>query len=277
MKMMNPAKILASSSMLDSRLKVQDAGLLSNVYNVRFWLSTLWSGICYNKNMKNIGYSVFVTAMVLAGITMFGCPASAHQPIVVDDETNVVVTDPEISQAYYAELTGSAANYQFTAASDFALYVNILVPDISSSTQDYTVTIMRNGIVVTTLDPKSETWKKFNEPFGHDVYQQGPEYRATGMAGTYEIVVNSPDNQGQYVLAIGETENFPLSGLVRTVKEMAGVKKFYGKSAWAVFESPLIYGTAIGLVLVIGLLTFLVIRWRRRRLVGKIEKDIKFE
>ncbi|MCZ2845449.1 MAG: hypothetical protein O2U61_02970, partial [Candidatus Bathyarchaeota archaeon] len=169
---------------------------------------------------------------------------SAHQPNVVGEELKITVTDPEISKAYYGELTGQPVHYVFTANSDFDFYVNILVPDIESSTEDYTVTINRDEEVVATLDPKSISWSQFDEPFGGDKYLMGPEYQATGQAGKYDIVVTSPDNEGKYVLAIGETESFSPGEITRTTGELVGVKKFFEKSGLAVLESPFVYGPA---------------------------------
>lgn len=218
--------------------------------------------------MKSQRILLFLSLCVIGGGFLAAQSVSAHQPQVVNDATTTTVTSPEISKAYYAELTGQPAHYRFTADTEFVLYVNVLIPDIQGVTEDYSVTINRDGNVVATLDPGSEAWKKFDEPFGHDVYRMGPEYRATGQSGQYDIVVTSPDNQGKYVLAIGEAESFPLSEIIRTMKELVGVKKFFGKSAWAVFESPFIYGPAIVLALIIAVVVFVSVRRKKKNVTA---------
>ncbi|MFC1687385.1 hypothetical protein ACFL0L_02305 [Patescibacteria group bacterium] len=209
---------------------------------------------------------IYITSIIIvAGFFILSLSAFAHQPSVVGDETSITVEDPEISKAYYAELVGEPVHYVFTASEEFDLYVNVLVPDIANSTEDYTATVTRDDEVVTVLEPGSAVWSQFDEPFGGDVYRMGPEYRATGLAGEYDITVSSPDNHGKYVLAIGEVESFPAKEIMRTMAELYGVKKFFGKSGLAIFESPFIYGPAIVLVLVIALVAWLVIRKRKKK------------
>lgn len=214
--------------------------------------------------MKSQKTLLFLSLCVVSGL-FAARSVSAHQPQVVNEASSITVTQPEISKAYYAQLTGQPAHYRFTVDTEFALYVNVLIPDIPGVTEDYTVTINRDGNVVATLSPGTEPWKAFDEPFGHDVYRMGPEYRATGPAGQYDIVVTSPDNQGKYVLAIGEAESFPLSEIVRTMKELVGVKRYFGKSAWAAFESPFIYGPAIALALIVAAVIFIILRRKKKR------------
>jgi len=190
--------------------------------------------------------------------------ASAHQPVVVNDVISVNVTDPEISKAYYAELTGVPAHYRILAEQGFALYVNVLVPDIISTTEDYSVTILRNGSTFAAVTAGSEAWTRYDEPYGNDVYRQGPEYREDVPAGNYDLIVSSPDNLGQYVLAIGETEKFTLSGIPQTMKELVKVKRFFGKSGWTVFESPFAYWPTLIIVFIIVVI-ILIVQWRKRR------------
>jgi len=208
-----------------------------------------------------------VIALVLIGNWWWSRPAAAHNPQVVNTETSIAVTNPEISKAYYGQLTGQPAHYRFTAAAEFALYVNILVPDIASETEDFTVVIRRDGVEIKTLEPAAVTWQRFNEPFGGDVYRQGPEYQATGQPGIYDLTVSSPDNQGKYILAIGETESFPLTEFIRTMKELVGVKHYFEKPGLAIFQSPFIYGPSIALLVVIGVIAGVIIRRRRQKAV----------
>ena len=53
----------------------------------------------------------------------------AHQPRIVEME-EINITKPEISKAYYGNLSGKPHIYTISASSPIDLYVNILVPFI---------------------------------------------------------------------------------------------------------------------------------------------------
>lgn len=142
--------------------------------------------------------------------------ALAHQPRLVGDETEVIVTLPEISKAYYGNLAGQPVTYHIEATGTFRLYVNILIPDIQGIEKDVSVKILKKDAVVSVLDASDHVWTEFYEPFAGDAYWRGPEYVEMQNPGDYEIQVYSPDNHGKYVLAIGDREAFPLGELVKT-------------------------------------------------------------
>ena len=191
-------------------------------------------------------------------------PAAAHQPFVPGATSSIVVTDPTISKAYYAELKGQPDTYHISSDASFVLYLNVLVPAIASVTEDYTLTIVKDGERLAVVVPGTEAWKAFDEPFGRDRYLMGAEYRQRVPSGHYDIVVSSPDNVGKYVMAIGEVESFSMSEVLRTMTTMVAVKHYFGKPAIAVFESPFISVPLVVVLLTIGTITFLILLRRRR-------------
>lgn len=216
--------------------------------------------------------TIIIACFVWVGGMLAAHSVSAHQPVVVNDATLVKIADPEISKAYYAELTGVSAHYRIKAEQGFAFYVNVLVPDIASATEDYSVTILRDGSIFAALSAGSEDWTIFHEPFGNDTYRQGPELRMVMPAGNYDLTVSNPNNEGKYVLAIGETEKFSLSEIPRTMSELVKVKRFFGKSAWAVLESPFAYWPTLGILFTI-IVIILIVWWRKRR--AKMAAEIR--
>jgi hypothetical protein len=190
-------------------------------------------------------------------------PVSAHQPRLPGDATDIEVGDPTVSAAYYGRLQGHSVAYHFHADRSFTLYLNVLVPDVPGVTEDYSLTVQREGKLWTFVSPGQTSWSSFYEPFGADQYRKGPTYRAEVPGGSYEVTVSNPTNSGKYVLAIGERESFPVREMLRTLISLAQVKQYFGKPAVAVVESPLVYLPLLALLFVAGVAT-LIVRWIRR-------------
>jgi hypothetical protein len=218
---------------------------------------------CYTESMpRTYIKSVALAALFITVLT--GRPVAAHQPEVPGNETSIDVPDPTVSKAYYAELKGQPVTYHIETSTPISLYLNVLVPKIAGVTQDYTLTVTKDGQPWTVIAPGTTPWTVFHEPFGGDTYWMGPEYRANVQPGDYEVTVSSPDNTGKYVLAIGERESFPASEILRTMKTLVDVKHYFGKPTIAIFESPFIYGPTIGLVVIIGGVSWIIVRRRAK-------------
>lgn len=166
-------------------------------------------------------------------------PAFAHQPRLVGDRPSIMVSDPEISQAFYARLNGNPQTYYIRSEAPLRLYVNLLVPDIPGIETDYEAAIFRETDgkeeLLARLDGKAYAWRPFYEPFGGDRYLLGPEYDEPVPAGSYTVVVTSPDNAGKYVLAVGKIERFPPKEMARTIVALPKLKKYFGKSPWTAY------------------------------------------
>jgi len=178
---------------------------------------------------------------------------SAHQPRIVKDDTTIV-TSPEVSKAYYDTLDGKPAVYTISSDQDFALYVGVLVPDIAGQKKDVSAEILKDGEQIALLDGAIFEWKQFFEPFGNDTYWQGPEYKAQGDAGTYEIRVSSTNNDSKYSLAIGEIEAFDFKETANALTLIPQLKKdFFGGSPIDFILSPFGWG----LILIMFVLAFI--------------------
>lgn len=190
---------------------------------------------------------------VLGLLTALSGTAVAHQPRLAGDKPSIEVRNPEVSQAFYARLAGGPQSYYIRSDKTLRLYINILVPDLPGIDTDYQAVICRTAEtpdnVIARLDGRIFAWKPFFEPFGGDRYLVGPEYDQDVPAGTYIVVVSSPDLQGKYALAVGKQEKFPLGEIVRTIGVLPSLKKeFFGKSPLTAFFNL----TGVFLLVVVG-------------------------
>ncbi|MCX5653081.1 MAG: hypothetical protein NTY65_00300 [Planctomycetota bacterium] len=124
---------------------------------------------------KPLAIFVFVLSLLVPKTVL------AHQPRIVESGP-ADICQPEVSQAFYGELTGAPVEYRIQSAEAFRLYVGILVPDVPEARKDISVEIFRitpNGNeAVVLLDGKAFEWTPFFEEFAQDNYFWGPEYKA---------------------------------------------------------------------------------------------------
>lgn len=211
--------------------------------------------------------------------SMFFIPAvQAHQPRIVKESVITQIRNPEISQAFYGELKGEPAYFQIHSEQWFKLYVGILVPDIADVDKDWSVIISRKLDDIEEemflLNGENYEWEYFYDEFGGDGYFKGPELRSNSegglprgtpvSGGTYNVKVFSPDNQGKYVLVVGEQENFPLSEIINTAFVLPILKiSFFNQSPLAIFNGLIgLYGflPLVFLIFIIATVSWLIIR-----------------
>ena len=196
---------------------------------------------------------LLITIALFLPVFLLPTVTSAHQPRIVT-ENPTIVRFPEVSKAYYGILSGEPAVYTITSDKAFALYVGVLVPDIADQKKDVSAVILKDGKELTVLESTGFEWKKFFEPFGHDSYWQGPEYKAQADAGNYEIIVWSSNNDSKYSLAIGEIEVFDFKETVNALTLIPQLKKdFFNESPVDFILSPFGWG----LVVIMFLLAFI--------------------
>jgi hypothetical protein len=160
---------------------------------------------------------------------------------MVTDTGVTRVDKPEVSKAFYAELSGRPAVYEIVSPDSFDLYVNTLVPDEVGMPTDLSVTVTRGPDTIALLEGPGYRWTKFYEPFGGDSYLMGPELRLRAGPGTYVVSVSRPGYEGRYVLAVGEREEFSLGSMVRIIGLMPRLKRdFFHKAPIRAFTDPLV-------------------------------------
>ncbi len=194
--------------------------------------------------------------LIILGIPIL---ALAHQPRLAAGNP-IIVSDPEVSKAYYGQLAGEPVIYKIHSDKPFALYVNILLPYQRAGTgalppRDISATVSRDGEQLAVLGGQNSNWEKYHEEFGYDDYWRGPEYKSQAPAGDYEVIVTSPLNKGKYALAVGEIESFSFAETVNVYKVLPQLKRdFFGKSPANFIYSPFGWG----LILLMFTLAFIV-------------------
>jgi hypothetical protein len=196
---------------------------------------------------------------LLAFAWLLPLATDAHQPKFVAEQSAVAVEAPEVSKAYYGTLNGRPATYTIDSDEPFDLYAGLTVPVGPQAETDFMLEVIAPNDETLFSAGREEPWPIFHEEFANDDYYEGPEFRLPAApAGLYVIRVGSPDNRGQYVLAVGEKEVFAPSDVVSALRVIPQLKTdFFGKSGFSfaasVFGAPLViltvlFGALIGFV-----------------------------
>lgn len=210
----------------------------------------------------------FIPALLLSAAIV----VHAHLPVVVSPQhvdDVVQVERPEVSWAYYGELTGFPHTYEIQTEEPIKLYTHILEPDIEGVTENHSGIIVRarengRGVEeVARLHPEDADWESFYEFAGGDRYLSGPEFEQDVVPGTYRIEVSTPSNEGKYVLVIGHIEDFSGVGYFETVSRIYEVKQFFGKSIFSMLLSPFVF-----IPLIVIVLFSILGRWIYKRKYG---------
>lgn len=194
--------------------------------------------------MRTIG--IFGSVLLLS--LVFPQAVNAHIPVVVgtpDQHDITEIEEPEVSHAFYGKLNNHPHTYEFTTQEPINLFVEILVPDTPSQENNISGTVFRvlpRGSIeeVAGLPARDASWESFFEFFGGDHYRRGSSFEGAVAEGTYRVEVSTPDNIGKYVLVVGSIERGS-GGYFSTIRDLAQVKLFLGKSQFAVIGSPFVY------------------------------------
>lgn len=209
-----------------------------------------------------------IATLSILAIFLVPILAFAHQPRIIESRITQVL-EPEISKAYYGELTGEPDVYIIKMDEAFDLYVNVLVPDIEGQKKDVSAVVLKDRQELAVLDGLNFDWTVFFEPFGQSTYWMGPEYRARAEAGTYEIRVWSSNNDSKYSLAIGEIEAFDGKEGLNALMLIPDLKKdFFNESPITFIKSPFGWGLIVTMYLLAGIVGLLY-----RAILKKIAKN----
>jgi hypothetical protein len=182
---------------------------------------------------------------------------SAHQPrltmdlAIHDENSSLLVKDPQVSQAFYGELDGQPDYYRIVLGRPAQIYFGITAPDMPGQQTDFSVELYDHKDTAITqvflLDGAAFQWKQFYEPFGGDWYLQGPAATENLTNVTYYVKVSSPSNQGRYALAIGDEEAFPLGEVINAYLLLPVIKQQF-------FEKPVAFWFVefFGIILAMG-------------------------
>src|SRR3989338_10219369 len=222
--------------------------------------------------MKNI---IKISFLLVFAILIF-TPTSvgAHQPRI-NEQTETIVVNPEVSKVYYGKLGGKSPTYIINSDKTFNLYVNVLVPDIKDERKNVSAVIFKDANFyspIAILDATKFEWIHFWEKFGRDWYWQGPEYKARVDAGKYEILIWSNNNDSKYALAIGEIETFNGKEIINALKLIPKIKRdFFNESPIGLILSPFGWGYIL-IMYVLAFVTGLIYRAILKKFTKNIDK-----
>jgi hypothetical protein len=219
----------------------------------------------------------FISTLFLSVLVFLAAPVFAHQPMVVESD-KVAVVDPEVSKAYYGELSGTPHEYSISSTEPFKLYVGILIPYAEDSKKDVVAEIRKGDEMIQMIGGKEAEWKEMFEFFGQSTYWDGGEYKERVEAGEYTISVSSLNNNSKYSIAIGQIEAFNVRETINAFKLIPWLKNnFFNESPISFIRSPFGWGYIILVYIiafVFGFLYRFALKKSANRSIQKVRKNI---
>lgn len=204
--------------------------------------------------MKN---PIITSILIIGSLTLVAQPVFAHQPRIVESEA-IEVIDPEVSKAYYGELSGSPHVYTIKSNEPFELYVGILTPFSEDSKKDVQAEIRKGDEVLEIIGGENANWEKMFEFFGQSNYWDGGEYKKRVESGEYAIIVSSADNDSKYSLAVGNIEAFDTRETINALNLIPQLKSnFFEESPISFIKSPFGWGYILIMYIVAFIFGFL--------------------
>ena len=169
---------------------------------------------------------------------IFCTQVHAHKPVLNKNssyppDAPYEIEDPEISKAIYSTLSGGPHYYRIQSAEDFDFYSGILAAKIGDCALEskFSFEVLDSDFHLLYLaDGENFEWTPWYEEYGKQWYWNGPEIgknfasNKVFKAGTYYIKVFNDTNTGQYVLAVGDIEQFSLTDIVGLIFSMGDIE-----------------------------------------------------
>lgn len=179
----------------------------------------------------------------LISIFLLPLAVSAHQPRLIDQAIVVKVEEPQVSKAYFGEMTGTSVLYSFEITEPQDLYLQLMVPKIEGIDKDVSAYLFemvdRQENIIARLRGKQHTWTEFYEEYTSDEYWEGPELTHPLEPGDYQLRIYSDDNQGKYILVVGQQELFPPKEILKMIVSMPALKAYFGKPVYDAYMNVL--------------------------------------
>ena len=179
---------------------------------------------------------------ILLSITMMlvSWPVDAHQPVLNSESRTAkspyIVEEPEISKAIFSELIGKPHYYRIDSNSRFKFYAGITVPKIDNCpiSKKFSFEVLDEDFgLIERKYGENFNWRAWYEKHGEKWYWIGPEIGEEFKSnrfykeGTYYLSVYNKTNTGQYVLALGDIESFPIFVIFRMLLTMPNINSTF--------------------------------------------------
>ena len=186
--------------------------------------------------MKKICTSLIITLLLIIVIKS----SEAHQPVLNSEKSNseepYIIEKPEVSKAIFAELKGEPHYYRIDSNTKFKFYAGITTPKIDNCplTKKFSFDVLASDFeLIKKKDGEKFNWWAWYEKHGEKWYWIGPEIGAKFKSnrdynkGTYYIRVFNQNNTGQYVLAVGDIESFPISVIIKMMFTLPSINSAF--------------------------------------------------
>ena len=186
--------------------------------------------------MKKICTSLIIILLLIIVIKS----SEAHQPVLNSDKSNseepYIIEKPEVSKAIFAELKGEPHYYRIDSNTKFKFYAGITTPKIDKCplTQKFSFDVLDSDFeLIKKKDGEKFNWWAWYEKHGEKWYWIGPEIGEKFKSnrdynkGTYYIRVFNQNNTGQYVLAVGDIESFPISVIIKMMFTLPAINSAF--------------------------------------------------
>ena len=186
--------------------------------------------------MKKICTSLIITLLLIIVIKS----SEAHQPVLNSEKSNseepYIIEEPEISKAIFAELKGEPHYYRIDSNTKFKFYAGITTPKIDNCplTKKFSFDVLDSDFeLIKKKDGETFNWWAWYEKHGEKWYWIGPEIGEKFKSnrdynkGTYYIRVFNHNNTGQYVLAVGDIESFPISVIIKMLFTLPSINSAF--------------------------------------------------
>ena len=186
--------------------------------------------------MKKICTLLIITLSLVIGFKS----AEAHQPVLNSEKSNseepYIIDEPEVSKAIFAELKGEPHYYRIDSNTKFKFYAGITTPKIDKCplTQKFSFDVLDSDFeLIKNKDGEKFNWWAWYEKHGEKWYWIGPEVGEKFKSnreynkGIYYIRVYNQNNTGQYVLAVGDIESFPISVIIKMLFTLPSINSAF--------------------------------------------------
>ena len=186
--------------------------------------------------MKKICTSLIITLLLIIVIKS----SEAHQPVLNSEKSNseepYIIDEPEVSKAIFAELKGEPHYYRIESKTKFKFYAGITTPKIDNCplTKKFSFDVLDSDLkLIKKEDGEKFNWWAWYEKHGEKWYWIGPEIGEKFKSnreynkGTYYIRVYNQNNTGQYVLAVGDIESFPISVIIKMLFTLPSINSAF--------------------------------------------------
>ena len=184
---------------------------------------------------------IFTSLVIILSVILVLKTAEAHQPVLnteksSSEEEPYLIEEPEVSKAIFAELEGEPHYYRIDSNTKFKFYAGITTPNIDNCplTKKFSFDVLDSNLeLIKKKDGENFNWWPWYEKHGEKWYWIGPEIGEEFKSnreyneGTYYIRVYNQTNTGQYVLAVGDIESFPISVIIKMLFTLPSINSAF--------------------------------------------------